>query len=680
MNPSRFTHYALRITHYASRFTFHVSFLIPLSLLLLSVSCSREVEQGLLSWEVTFFPLGAKVHFDARGRESVQHIRAFDSRDGLVAQLDIGGYPRRTESIYFRWEKGEMYRFEVTRNDKSTTKVVQAPQIDPRGSIDIAIPYGTVDVDQPVSGLNRAPTSPLPPFEGGVRGEASGGASLVLRGSEMSATVLLRNGLEAPVTFRVVLHIPSAIQVLRLPSIWNRADNLTSVEDITLVASGKFTVEAEVWHSQLVLKIPDERLPTPTQISGSVSFENASGDRWERSVTVPLRSATVEEIAEQLSIEEILMPTDAKGVFDPRQRPDAIYHSPSVLGGLGKWFGAKERTVNYFQPVTYQTVRLHNRGQDTIHILVTSLNRDTQRGEAVPFLAPPDAINAGTNRSFAFVSLPGGSTTAVPLPIYFNSPNVIRDEGPEPADAISTGRYERLIEVKVWGSDAVVLRTIRPLLLVTPNLHALFVTCFAMIATGVGVFYLLRFHQRFFSRFSTQQLILIALFGTTIFIAVSVPATLFSNLISALFGPISFLVTGLINSVLYFALLTSLLMLVRKSGTITLVSAVRFLLSSVMLGLFNPVVLLHTGITTLLLEAGFWVTRKGTNVLILAFIFGICDVLAVYTDIQLSITLYRLFYADWYILTRIWVDGFAYTFIGVLLGRRLGWGLWRVAE
>lgn len=378
------------------------------------------------------------------------------------------------------------------------------------------------------------------------------------------------------------------------------------------------------------------------------------------------------------------MPTDAKGVFDPRQRPDAIYHSrppsPQIwgkrsggggAGGFGKWFGAKERTVNYFQPVAYQTVLLHNRGQNTIHVLVTSLNRDTQRGEAVPFLAPPDAINAGTNRSFAFVSLAGGSTNPVPLPIYFN---------PESADSISTGRYERLIEVKVWGSDAVVLRTTRSLLLVTPNLHAIFVTCFAMIATGLGVFYLLRFHQRFFSHFSTQQLILIALFGTTIFIAVSVPATLFSNLISALLGPISFLVTGLINSVLYYALLTSLLMLVRKSGVITLVSAVRFLLSSVMLGLFNPVVLLHTGTTVLLLEAGFWVTRKGTNVLILALIFGICDALAVYTDLQLSITLYRLFYANWYILTRIWVDGFAYTFVGVLLGRRLGWGLWRVAE
>ena len=43
-------------------------------------------------------------------------------------------------------------------------------------------------------------------------------------------------------------------------------------------------------------------------------------------------------------------------------------------------------------------------------------------------------------------------------------------------------------------------------------------------------------------------------------------------------------------------------------------------------------------------------------------------------------TLYRLFYADWYILTRILVDGFTYTFIGVLLGKRLGSGLWRVAE
>ena len=243
--------------------------------------------------------------------------------------------------------------------------------------------------------------------------------------------------------------------------------------------------------------------------------------------------------------------------------------------------------------------------------------------------------------------------------------------------------------MKIWGSDATVLRAIRPLLIVTPNFHAMLVTGIVLVVTGLGIVLLLCFHQQLFSCFSTKQLILISLFGTTIFIAVNVPSTLLTNLISALLGPISSLVTGLINEMLYYALLTSLLVLLPKFGVIALVSAVRLLLGGVTLGLLTPTILLHVVTAVLLLEVGFQIARKitldsgaigGANLLILAFIFGLCDALTVYVEFQLSMTLYRLFYANWYILTRILVDGFTYTFIGVLLGKRLGAGLWRVAE
>ncbi len=683
-------------TFYAFRFMFHAALLI--CLLTFLISCSQESEKRApISWNVTFFPLGAKIHFDPTVREPVQQIRVFDTDGRSVAQLDLGGYLRRMELLYFRWEKGGMYRFEVTcTNGELTTRVAQAPQIHPRGSIEIAIPYGAVQADRPIgvvgTGFNPAPTASVD-----SAADSSQKASLVPQGSEMTATVLIRNGLAAPVTFHVVLQIPPSIQVLCPPPIWDRNDDLTprlpssatreskylqgkgekdGAEETTLVAWGKSAVESEVWYSQLNLKIPDEQLPASTQISATVFFKDAPGDRWERKVTVPLRSATIDEIAGRLSIADVIMPADAKGVSDPRQRPDAISYPRPLLGGLGRWFGAKEGHVNEFQPVTYQTVHIHNRGQETVHVIVASLNRDLKREEPVSFLAPPDAINAGTNRSLAFVSLTGESATAVPLPIYFNPASVHTAQ----LDFIGAGRYERAIEVKIWGSDATVLHAARPLLIMTPNLHALLVTCLVLVATSLGGGLLLRFHQRLFSHLSTKQLIIISLFGATIFIVVSVPSTLLANLISALLGPIAFLITGLINEMLYYALLTSLLMLIPKSGAITLVSAVRLLLGSIMLGLFTPAALLYTGTSVLLLEAGFQISRRGTNLLLLPFIFGICDALAVYVDFQLSMTLYRLFYADWYILTRIFVDGFTYTFIGVLLGRRLGWGLWRVAD
>ena len=640
----------------------------------------KNDEQVPISWGVTFFPLGAKVEFDTAIREKVQKVTVLDPEGRLVAQFDLGGYARSTESLYFRWEKRSSYRFEVMyENGESTVQTVQAPQTDPRGEIEIAIPYGTIEVNKVVdtsAGTNLGASPAV----------STQKASLVLQGVEMTATVLVRNGLEAPVTFHVGLQVPASFQVFPHNPIWDSevkevVPNSSGIgeEVLSYHSSGKFTVESEVWYSQLTLKIPDEPLPKDTQIRGHVFFENVSGDRWERSATTPLRSASLDEIAGQLRIEDITMPTGPNGISDPRQRSNTISSPRPFLGGLGKWFGAKASPTDEFEPVAYQTVHIHNRGQETVHAIVASMNRDTQGGEPVPFLSPPDAVNAGTNRSLAFVSLTGESTTPVPLPIYLDPL----------AQQHQDGQYERAIEVRIWGSDATALHATRPLLIVTPNLHALLVTSLVIVVTGLGIGLLLCFNQQLFIRFSTKQLILISLFGTTIFIAVNVPSTLLTNLISALLGPISSLVTGLINEMLYYALLTALLMLIPKFGVITLVTAVRLLLGGVTLGLLTPTILLHAVTAVLLLEIGFQMARKitldsgaigGANLLTLALIFGLCDALTVYIDFQLSMTLYRLFYADWYILTRILVDGFTYTFIGVLLGKQLGSGLWRVAE
>ena len=103
------------------------------------------------------------------------------------------------------------------------------------------------------------------------------------------------------------------------------------------------------------------------------------------------------------------------------------------------------------------------------------------------------------------------------------------------------------------------------------------------------------------------------------------------------------------------------------------------MLSGVTFGLFTPMTIIYTGTSVLLLEMGFLLVRR-RGLFMWALILGICDAIAVYVDFQLSILFYRLFFADWYILLRIVVEGFVYTFIGVMLGARLGRGSWRVAD
>lgn len=628
---------------------------------ILFVGCtSKHVNHSDL-WQITFSPLGAKIQFTENA--PIKKVSTYNSDGTMVAQLIFPTHPRQIESLYFEWKEGESYKFEATLStDQVSVKTVTTPDDFSRGDLEIAIPYGTVSVTTKQSSLENNQKA------------------LLLQGSEMTVTVIVKNG-NTPARFNFELCMPDTLEATRLPEEWNpgTTDNL-----ICYSVNDSLTVASEVWHRDLVVKIPElsmvemEKLENQ-EISGVVRFTTPDGNDWEQKRSVQLRIATVPEISQFLSIESIKMPTDAAGIVDSRQREDAIYYSRPLFGWLST------PPTDKYTPTTYQTVHIRNQSDETIHVVVTSINRDITTGEPIPFLAPPDEVNAGTDRSVSFASLPADQLTPIPLPIYFHG------------HSASAGKYEREIAVKIWGSDTTVLSEKRSLHIIVPNRHALVVSGLAILASSIGLVFLLRYHRQFFTRFTTKQLIVIALFGTTIFVAVVVPSTLFLNLIRVVLGPVSVLLTGLINETLYYALLTALLIYIYgapnekseenliattngdKGGVILLVSAVRLLLGGITFGLFTPMTIIYTGTSVILLELGFFLVRK-RGLLVWALVLGVCDAVAVYVDFQLSILFYRLFFADWYIVLRIFIEGFAYTFIGVLLGAKLGKGLWKVAD
>ena len=635
--------------------------LIANLLLVFLLSCASTPEEEPISWEVTFFSLGAKVQFGTTA--PIQRLSVFNADDVRVAQLNFPVPPRQTESLYFQWNEAETYRFEATLTTGNIiVQSVTTPRTYTQGNLEIAIPYGAAIA----SDLGKASEIDQ--------------KALVLHESEMTATVLVTNG-NAPATFDLELCLPSTVTAVRFPTDWKTE---TIGTETCLFTTGRLSVASEVWYRELVLRTSAANQSDGQEISGVVRFATDAGQTWEQQAMVQLRIATISETAEYLSIESIEMPTDATGTADPKQREGTIYYPRPLFG----WFRTPQ--TNAFEPTTYQTVQLRNRGEETIHVVVSSTNTDIKSGETIPFLAPPETTNGGVNRSVAFASLPGGTVTEIPLPIYFHP--VYLNQGK--IEQAIPGEYERDITVKVWGSDATILREQRPLHLIVPNQQALLVSLLAIVSSCIGFAIVLRFHKQIFAGFTTKHLIVIALFSTTVFVAVMVPSTLFLNLVRAILGPVSVLLTGLINETLYYALLTALLIYIngdpknsettnrertKGSGVILLVSAVRLLLGGVTFGLFTPMAIVYTGTSVLLLETGFLLVRK-RNLLAWAVVLGICDALSVYVDFQLSILFYRLFYADWYIILRILIEGFVYTFIGVLLGARLGRGLWRVAE
>ena len=636
--------------------------ILLLLLLIFCIGCVTEKATESLPWQITFFSLGAKV--ELADQVPIKQLSVFNFDGNKVAQLDFPVHPRQIESVYFEWNAGEIYRFEATLSSGDiVVQTVTAPLEYARGNFEIAIPYGV------------ARNSDI------QRSQVNTQKALLLQGSVMFATVIVTNG-NVPTSFDLELCLPSSLDFSHFPEGWKseKTDDQTCLR-----TTDELKVASEVWHRELEINVPHSP-PSPTNapdirnLSGSVRFTTIDGETWEEKAVVQLRIASLDEIEEHISIASIDMPTDSSGTTDPRQRKDTIYHPRPLFS----WLHSKQ--TDEYTPTTYQTVRLNNQGEETIHVVVSSINRDVKTGEVVPFLAPPDAVNAGTDRSISFASLPSGEITSIPLPIYFH-----------PQFAVA-GKYEREISVKIWGSDTTVLSAKRLLHIVVPNRHALFVSGLAFLASCTGLIVLLRYHRQFFVRFTTKQLIVIALFGTTVFVAVMVPSTLFLNLISVILGPFSVLITGLMNETLYYALLTALLIYIyggpgdkakpesndglqpqSKGGVILLVSAVRLLLGAVTFGLFTPMTIIYTGTSIILLETGFLLVRR-RGLLAWALVLSICDAIAVYVDFQLSILFYRLFYADWYILLRIFVEGFAYTFLGVLLGAKLGRGLWRVAD
>ena len=160
-----------------------------LPLLVFLLSCASAPKEKPFTWKVTFFSLGAKARLSAEA--PVQRLNVFNADDVMVAQLNFPTPPRQTEPLYFEWREGETYRFEATLTTGDVdVQTVTAPRTYTQGSLEIAIPYGVGT--QPEAGDTTNNDQ----------------VALVLQDSEMTATILVRNGKipRRPLTLNFVCH------------------------------------------------------------------------------------------------------------------------------------------------------------------------------------------------------------------------------------------------------------------------------------------------------------------------------------------------------------------------------------------------------------------------------------------------------------------------------------------
>jgi len=225
------------------------------------------------------------------------------------------------------------------------------------------------------------------------------------------------------------------------------------------------------------------------------------------------------------------------------------------------------------------------------------------------------------------------------------------------------------------------------------DLRALVVTGAAIVSSLAGLLLFLGRQRKVFGTFRVSELVLIALFASVTFVLVIFPGSVLGPLFSAVAGPFGFLIQGIFFEILRILVLVTLLVLVPRVGTVTLVSVVRYLIGGLAFGGFTPVDLFYLGASVVLMEVVLYAagvtSKRGVlrrrdiglaSFVYVALLLGVVNGATQYVIYCLNITFYRLYFADWFIWLSVVVNGFLYAVLGALPGMKLGLRLRRISE
>ncbi len=481
------------------------------------------------------------------------------------------------------------------------------------------------------------------------------GNGLAVGNSTLSAYLFFESYYDGNMNVTVELELPEGF-VLNEPS----------------VNSFSLQTEYDDWYRLVDFYIPAD---TPCGVYNitAKAVVDVKGTKHTIVRTTQLKVASKEEVANDVSVSQLIVPSDEDGYGDPSHPANTLVVQ-ETSPALKKMLEVTDlKTEKEELTSTYMGIELTNTGNSTIPLIVTYDILDIKTGEPVKAFKPDIMGMKADTLCYATVTLSPGSSSLISLPIYI-SPEAMG------------GDYLLRVKVKLTGTDWIAVTKDQKITAISRRWGPIITTFAASLLgiTALGFFF--SRPRKIMDRFKTRNLVLIALFGTVSFAAISLPMTILWDLSHAIFGPFSFLFTGLFNEILLYMLIASLVVLIPKPGVISLFMMVRFLLGGFITGSFTPITFITLSINAITLEFLLYlagVTGKNPapdNRLRMGIICGFADVISGYVSFSVWMVLYRLFYSNWYIAVNLLIDGFLYTFIGTWFGISLGNRLKKVVE
>jgi len=516
------------------------------------------------------------------------------------------------------------------------------------------------------------------------QGKVGDGGAWIGENSTVSGLLRVESRCSSKLEIDYQLQIPAPLVVRKVPPdiiVEKKADGLRLKANFLLIT------KSDQWFRMIEIHVPQgmaSKNPSVPLVVQAVIHRLSDGQVWQRQKTFSLKVVNERKLQESFIVGELVIPADEQGRPQQKLKKNTILLTAESL--LARWLKGEQEAI--FTPAAYAAVDITNKLEDRVNLLARLDFLDPKTGQKVRGFDPPlpqghEGLGQMTDGGVVYqmVSLSPRGQEKVILPIYAQDGLVL------------PGHYLVRLELKHFGTDSLIGQYSRSIEVSSPQWGPLIITLFSLIV-AIGMVVIIYLKRRYFLQLKSRELISIALFGTIIFAVVNVPGTLLWRFAHIFLGPFSFFITGFFHEIIFYMLLTSLVVLIPKPGAITLVIIIKSMMSDLLFGGFSATSFLSMGVSALILEIAYYLSGLTRNratvgreratvgraigggclklpyrtIWITALVCGLGDMAISYINFNIFMLLYRLYYASWYIAVYLLVSGFLYTAIAVPLG------------
>lgn len=382
-------------------------------------------------------------------------------------------------------------------------------------------------------------------------------------------------------------------------------------------------------------------------------------------------------------IQSVVLPVDNLGHRDERAEAGVIYVRDTTMENFRNRIvgdGSTSWAAVFNHPAAYLMLDMRNPQKDIRVLKFKAQLLDRATGNVADGLITAGKTDHETGEGWAGKTETGAETTAL---ISLDGKKMQSFILPLYVDYFKILEGDYTLRITVTGGEQQKIQEV-PLTIAKKHSLGFIAVCVSGLCFLLLLFLTLRL-QKCLRLIGAKGAITVALFAAISFGGIVLPSTILGDLVHALLGPFSSLVTGLLSGVMQYLLIMSLLVLYRKPGVLTLLFLIKYMLSGVMFGHFTPLGMLSMSVSVVVLEmvlsvCGFYSKKViGCKYMLgVALLLGLGDALISFINLEQMMFFYRLYYADWFLVMYMFVNGLLYSSIGCWLGYKTGTRLQQV--